>query len=229
MSGDSSHTVRGPGTDDGSSTVRGAPSVNSDAAASRHVQTLSWNSVQVPGEHTSLLQTVSEINSPSPSKSYGATPQASDTSIDIGITKVNSADVLGKVVFWLFIVCLIAPLMLIVCLICWGLVVTIPMAKLNWVLIKHLFSRPDSIRFCAAPPAVVVAEPNTGVSATSAGIPHFSVKHPRISAGQVAPSGFSKVLLCTYRAVGLQYYKYTIGGVRSFPLPSYMLTHFHRR
>lgn len=216
MSGDSSHTVRG--TDDGSSTIRGVPLPESATITPtpRHVQTLSWNTVNIPTEHTSLLQTVSEIHSPSPSKSYGATPSSRSANTSIGITKVHTADVLGKVCFWLFIVCLIAPLMLVVCLICWGLVVTIPMAKLNWALIKHLFSQPESIRFCAAPPAVVVAEhadSPDGASADESGVPHFSFKHPRISAGQTAPSGSSKVLLCTYRAVGLQYYKYTVGGV----------------
>ncbi|KIY65228.1 hypothetical protein CYLTODRAFT_379736 [Cylindrobasidium torrendii FP15055 ss-10] len=208
LSAESSHTVR-----DAASTVRAG-----SHAQSSHVQTLSWNPVTIPGEHTSLLQTVSEIR---PSKSYGATVSpASDTSEDsIGVAKANNAaDLLGKICFWTFIVALIAPLMLIVCLICWGLVVTIPMAKLNWALLKHLFTQPHSIRFCAAPPAVVVAEaadeedpesPEDTASPTS----RFSVKHPRISPGQVAPSGSSKVLLCIYRAVGWKYYKYTVGGV----------------
>jgi Ca2+:H+ antiporter len=46
-------------------------------------------------------------------------------------------------------------------------------------------------------------------------VAQFAVKHPRLSEGQSAPSGSpsSTVLLCTYRAVGLQYYKYTVGGV----------------
>lgn len=45
--------------------------------------------------------------------------------------------------------------------------------------------------------------------------PQFSVKHTRLAEGQLAPSGSptSTVLLCTYRAVGSQYYKYTVGGV----------------
>jgi Ca2+:H+ antiporter len=43
----------------------------------------------------------------------------------------------------------------------------------------------------------------------------YVLKRARLKAGQVAPTSgpTSTVLLCTYRAVGLQYYKYTIGGV----------------
>ena len=45
--------------------------------------------------------------------------------------------------------------------------------------------------------------------------PSFTVKRPRLSAGQLAPSGSptATVLLCIYRAVGWKYYKYTVGGV----------------
>jgi Ca2+:H+ antiporter len=93
------------------------------------------------------------------------------------------------------------------------------MAKLNWALIKHIFEQPTTIRFCAAPPAVVVSSDQIASSpGGESGLPphhQFSVKHPRLAAGQAAPSGSpaSTVLLCTYRAIGWQYYKYTIGGV----------------
>ncbi|KAK0221676.1 hypothetical protein IW262DRAFT_1375415 [Armillaria fumosa] len=218
-SGDSSHTVRAPDSDNqSSSTIRGGASDSPPRA--QHVQTMSWNSVIIPGEHTSLLQTVSEMHSPPPSKSYGATLSTTSSESSVGAAKENpKATTLGKICFWLGMISIIAPLMLIVCLICWGLIVTIPMAKLNWALLTHIFSHPDIIRFCAAPPSVVVSEQveptNAGDSASSPGASRtqFSVKHPRIAAGQVAPSGSSKVLLCTYRAVGFQYYKYTVGGV----------------
>jgi Ca2+:H+ antiporter len=96
------------------------------------------------------------------------------------------------------------------------------MAKLNWALITYLIERPTSIRFCAAPPAVVISSPSTEASTAEDGTPvpmqppQFSVKHPRLSEGQQAPSSgspTSRVLLCTYRAVGWKYYKYTVGGV----------------
>ncbi|KAK7682426.1 hypothetical protein QCA50_014631 [Cerrena zonata] len=110
--------------------------------------------------------------------------------------------------------------MLLVCLACWGLVFFIPMAKLNWALIKHLFQHPTNIRFCAAP--VVVSEQTTEPSPDSEDQPsssqttsRLSFKHTRLSAGQAAPSGSptSTVLLCTYRAFGWKFYKYTVGGV----------------
>lgn len=206
----SNDTVRG--VDDAFNTIR-AP--GQSIIPAHHVQTLSWDPVIVPGEHTSLLQAVEEVHSPPPpSKSYGATlSEASSSESSIEINKADSAAVLGKVCFWVFLVCIIAPLMLVVCIVCWGLVVTIPMAKLTWALLKHLFMQPDGLRFCAAPAAVVVAEEAGEAEAAEAGVPHFSVKHPRITIGQIAPSGSSKVLLCTYRAVGLKYYKYTVGGV----------------
>lgn len=158
---------------------------------------------------------------PRPSKSYGTTTFSPSHST-IGATKDSSpsSDFLGKACYWLALITVIAPLMLVACIACWGLVITIPMAKLNWALITYLFERPTSIRFCAAPPAVVVSSSTEAVaedgSPTPPQPPHFSVKYPRLSEGQAAPSSgspTSKVLLCTYRAVGWKYYKYTVGGV----------------
>ncbi|KAH8114588.1 hypothetical protein DFH11DRAFT_1591982 [Phellopilus nigrolimitatus] len=158
-----------------------------------------------------------------PKRSYGTVP----TVKHIGRVqkKSSSSDWLGKAIFWLLLTSIVAPLMLIVCLICWFLVVTIPMAKLNWALIKHMFQRPTSIRFCAAPPALIVSSPpdpssSAGQSdeAGRARETTFTLKSTRLSAGQAAPSGSpsSTVLLCTYRAVGFRYYKYTVGGVNIF-------------
>jgi Ca2+:H+ antiporter len=179
-----------------------------------HSQTVSWS----PSETVSLIRPIQV-----PFKSYGATTSVSSNS-SIRTTKDanQAADLLGMACFWLFLVTIITPLLLIACIACWGLVITIPMAKLNWTLIKYLFERPTSIRFCAAPPAVVISSPSTEGIASEDGTPvplqapQFSVKHPRLSEGQQAPSSGSpnsKVLLCTYRAVGWKYYKYTVGGV----------------
>ncbi|KAJ7288526.1 hypothetical protein C8J57DRAFT_1430608 [Mycena rebaudengoi] len=205
---------------DGDGTIRGVPLSEASTIMPQHVQSVSWNPVEIPAEHTSLLQRITP-----PSKSYGATTvsaTSSDTSVGAAKTS-HTGDILGRVCFWLAFICIIAPLMLFVCLICWGLVVTIPMAKLNWALITHIFSQPTTLRFCAAPPAVVisspsqVASPEEGSSATAtaaAAPPQFSVKHPRLAEGQAAPgAAASTVLLCTYRATGSQYYKYTVGGV----------------
>ena len=163
----------------------------------------------VPAENTPLVQSV-------PKKVYGAInpsdPIASKET-------ASAAHWLGKAVFWLAFTCIIAPILLFVTLICWALVVTIPMAKLNWELVKHLWSRPLNIRFCAAPPPTVVHNelPSSEQTAASEARASYTLQRTRLSAGQVAPhlSGTprSTVLLCTYRAVGLRYYKYTVGGV----------------
>ncbi|KAJ6557240.1 hypothetical protein DFH09DRAFT_986785 [Mycena vulgaris] len=197
-------------------TVRGVPLSETSTIMPQHVQSVSWNPVDAPAEHTSLLQRV-----PPPSRSYGATAlsaASSDSSIGAAKAANPASDVLGRICFWLAFACIIAPLMLFVCILCWGLVVTIPMAKLNWALITHIFSQPTTLRFCAAPPAVVVSSPSPPQLAADADAPptppQFSVKHPRLAEGQAAPgAAASTVLLCTYRATGSQYYKYTVGGV----------------
>ncbi|KAH7910835.1 hypothetical protein BJ138DRAFT_1064309 [Hygrophoropsis aurantiaca] len=168
-------------------------------------------------ETTSLLATVNERAHALPSKSYGATPTHS------ALSKGFSSDFIGRAFFWLFFVVIIAPLMFLTCVACWALIITIPMAKLNWALIKYIFAGPTKLRFCAAPPAVVVPSPQSSIepeSDTAAGSSapfEFSIKHPRLSEGQVAPSHTgsptSTILLCVYRAVGWKYYKYTVGGV----------------
>lgn len=154
--------------------------------------------------------------------SYGTMPNSNRTHKTSGNPPLD--DWLGRAFFWIFLTVIIAPVMLLVCLVCWFLVLTVPMAKLNWALVKHMFQRPDSIRFCMAPPAVLVTSTTTSstdVDSPSPGIPQestFTVKSARLSAGQAAPSGApsSTVLLCTYKAMGLQYYKYTVGGVNIF-------------
>ena len=189
-------------------------------------QNISWAS-EPARESTPLL---GHQCSPVPSKSYGTTVLPSSTSSSRTVDPENDyneppkGNLIGKVCFWLALVLIIAPLMLFACMICWFLVITIPMAKLNWALIQYLFTRPTQIRFCAAPPVVIVSSADQQDGNRSEHehgqdneppIAQFSVKHPRLSAGQAAPSGSptSTVLLCTYRAVGFKFYKYTVGGV----------------
>lgn len=140
--------------------------------------------------------------------------------------KSRGSDVLGKIVFWLLFTSIIAPIMLFICLVCWFLVITVPMAKLNWALLKHMFDSPYQIRFCAAPPVPPrhvtrehSAEDGFEATTTTTTQPDLTPFKPaRLSAGQIAPYGSpsSKVLLCTYHAIGLRYYKYTVGGVNIF-------------
>ncbi|KAF9013381.1 hypothetical protein BDQ17DRAFT_1419538 [Cyathus striatus] len=235
---ESSSSRRWSGGSEGTETIRGVPipespvvtretSAASRTPAMQHGATVSWQSDVMPGETTALLTRHREMRIPLPVKSYGATPLPASPPLSTASSSFTAIkesianDFIGKVCFWLFLVTIIAPLMLLVCMVCWGLVVTVPMAKLNWALIKHLFEHPTSIRFCAAPPVVVVTaagdeERTPGAVEEGTPVPaRFSVKHPRLSEGQLAPSGSptSTVLLCVYRAVGWQYYKYTVGGV----------------
>ncbi|RXW24468.1 hypothetical protein EST38_g1371 [Candolleomyces aberdarensis] len=204
----SNATVRGPVTDRGSiDTVRHSEIDTQRLSASE--------------ERTPLLAQ-RDSNLPAPSKSYGTSEHVPTTAFGTATSQSKASDLLGKICFWLAFISIIAPLILLACLICWALVVTIPMARLNWQLIKYMFTRPFTIRFCAAPPVVVVATPPNGpATANAAEVPQspapaqFAITHPRLSEGQLAPSGSpaSTVLLCVYKAVGAEYYKYTVGGV----------------
>jgi Ca2+:H+ antiporter len=181
-------------------------------------RTGSWSEIPITTETSHLLGRHPGGGVPlGPSRSYGAA-YSSVTGEPIKIS--TTEDILGRICFWLALVTVIAPLMLLVCMICWAMIIAVPMAKLNWALIKYLFQHPTSIRFCSAPSIVFL--PAEGSSPEDAGenggnSTPMRVK-PRLSAGQDAPSGVpsSKVLLCIYRAVGLQFYKYTIGGVNIF-------------
>ena len=166
--------------------------------------------VSEPNEETSLL-TRRAVVDVSNQRSYGALPAYSTT----GVSKQTQGWLLGKLCFWLFLLSIIVPLLLVVCIICYALVFTIPMARLNWALIKHLIQHPTSIRFCSAPAIVSVSAPVETEGNASTGTSTFTTKSTRLAAGQLAPSGSptSTVLLCIYRATGWQYYKYTIGGV----------------
>ncbi|KAI0078211.1 hypothetical protein K474DRAFT_948733 [Panus rudis PR-1116 ss-1] len=194
------------------------PSSNQSTITPRHTpqhpQSTSWDS-SLPNETTALLGN-GRPQPLKPSKSYGAAPLTQAT-YAIGVGHGKSSDVLGRICFWLFLASIIAPLMFLVCLMCWALVFTVPMARLNWALIKHLFQHPTDIRFCAAPAVVAVPTSQNDEAPHSASNtePPTAFKRARLSAGQIAPSGSptSTVLLCTYSAFGWKYYKYTIGGV----------------
>jgi Ca2+:H+ antiporter len=177
-------------------------------------------------EASALLSSKLQVSLASP-RSYGATLSSTTSPLKPSTTELW----LGRAVFWLLMVFLIAPLMLIVCIVCWALVVAIPMARLNWVLMQYLFMHPTDIRFCAPPELVYVPVPHTEEPQTPV-IPEVdeederstehdnevatpTLQRPRLAAGARAPSGApsSRVLLCIYRAAGVKYYKYTIGGV----------------
>lgn len=93
----------------------------------------------------------------------------------------------GRVIFFLFFYGLITPLLFVVSGICWFLVFWIPMGKVTMLLFYHLRRHPLALSF----------ESDTDYS-RSANIPH------------------SSILVCTYRAVGLKYWKYTVDGTNIF-------------
>lgn len=96
---------------------------------------------------------------------------------------------LGRVIFFLFFYLLITPCLFLVSGICWFLVFTIPMGKVTLLLFYHLRRHPLAMSFHTDS--------------------HYSRVQPRGDSNSV-------VLLCTYRAVGLKYWKYTIDGTNIF-------------
>lgn len=140
----------------------------------------------------------------------------------------KKAKFLGRIVYWPCFLFVVAPIMLFVCVLCWGLVLTIPMAKLTWLLLKILYTRPLEINFRSAPQVSVPNTLNTPSGSPDSGdgsgdttaaedsSPNgYTMRRARLKAGQLAPTAGprSTVLLCTYRAMGVQYLKYTVGGV----------------
>ncbi|KAJ5175483.1 Low affinity vacuolar monovalent cation/H(+) antiporter [Penicillium canariense] len=95
---------------------------------------------------------------------------------------------LGRVVFFVFFYFLVGPLMLIVSLVCWLLVFWIPMGRVTTILVSHLRRHPLALSF------------------------HSDTSYSRRATGTSSPS----ILLCTYRAAGTRYWKYTIDGTNVF-------------
>ena len=94
---------------------------------------------------------------------------------------------IGRVIFFVFFYFLLAPLLLFASGICWFMVFWIPMGKATILLFYHLRRHPLALSF-------------NSESSYSRG-------------GSSSPSS---ILLCSYRAVGLKYWKYTIDGTNIF-------------
>ena len=94
---------------------------------------------------------------------------------------------IGRVIFFVFFYFLLAPLLLLASGICWFLVFWIPMGKVTLLLFYHLRRHPLALSFNA------------------------DTTYSRNGSSQS-----SSILLCTYRAVGLKYWKYTIDGTNIF-------------
>ena len=93
----------------------------------------------------------------------------------------------GRIIFFVFFYGLVTPLLFLASGLCWFLVFTIPMGKVTLLLHHHLRRHPLALSF------------------------HSDSQYTR---GPDAPS--SSILLCTYRAVGSKYWKYTIDGTNIF-------------
>ena len=93
----------------------------------------------------------------------------------------------GRVIFFVFFYFLITPLLLLVSGVCWFMVFWIPMGKVTLLLFHHLRRHPLAMTF------------------------HSDAAYSRGPSGQS-----SSILLCTYRAVGLKYWKYTVDGTNIF-------------
>ncbi|EXJ66946.1 Ca2+:H+ antiporter [Cladophialophora psammophila CBS 110553] len=93
---------------------------------------------------------------------------------------------LGRVIFFVFFYFNVAPLMLLVSMVCWLMVFWIPMGRVTLILFYHLRKRPLALTF------------------------HRDVSQARSSTKP------SSILLCTYRAVGIKYWKYTVDGTNIF-------------
>lgn len=94
---------------------------------------------------------------------------------------------IGRVIFFLFFYFLITPSLFIVSAICWFLVFWIPMGKVTMLLFDHLRRHPLALSF-----------------------------ESDISYARVPAQPHSSVIVCTYRAVGLKYWKYTVDGTNIF-------------
>jgi Ca2+:H+ antiporter len=94
---------------------------------------------------------------------------------------------IGRVIFFVFFYFFITPLLLLVSLICWMMVFWIPMGRVTGLLWYHLRRHPLALSF------------------------HSDASYSRSASTQP-----SSILLCTYRAVGTKYWKYTIDGTNIF-------------
>ncbi|KAK8134370.1 hypothetical protein PG984_006382 [Apiospora sp. TS-2023a] len=94
---------------------------------------------------------------------------------------------IGRVVFFIFFYGLIGPSLILVSGICWLMVFWIPMGKVTILLFDHLKRHPLALSFESD---ITQARNNDGT--------------------------YSSILLCTYRAVGSKYWKYTVDGTNIF-------------
>jgi Ca2+:H+ antiporter len=133
--------------------------------------------------------------------------------------------------FYLFMYTIITPMHLIVAAICWMFVVSIPMSKLNFVLLNHILNEPLELFVHSSNPPpfqinTIFKKIHKNENAGDESVLPLINTHGDSSSSYPATtpqsvdfnstyqvSGHSEIILCTYRAIGLRYYKYTLGGI----------------
>jgi len=115
---------------------------------------------------------------------------------------------------------IITPMHLIVAAICWMFVVSIPMSKLNFVLLNHLLNEPlELFVHSSNPPPFQFntifkkIKKNDDDEAVLPLINSQTNSQANDFSSNYQISGQTEIILCTYRAIGLRYYKYTFGGI----------------
>ncbi|KAK9241447.1 Sodium/calcium exchanger protein-domain-containing protein [Lipomyces kononenkoae] len=115
----------------------------------------------------------------------------SDTSIESGMPYATKRRLfgrgqwnLGRIIFYLCFYLLVYPALLVVAAICWFMVFSIPMARVTVHLSSHLRRHPLALSF----------------------------HHDRSMTRHDESFENTSILLCTYRAFGWNYYKYTVDG-----------------
>ena len=103
---------------------------------------------------------------------------------------------LGRIIFFGLFYGFMAPLMLAVAALCWFMIFWIPMGRVLTILFHHLRKRPLALTF------------------------HPDVSYTR---DNTKPSS---IILCTYRAAGLKYWKYTLDGTNIFLINSLSIVVF---
>lgn len=94
---------------------------------------------------------------------------------------------LGRVAFYTIFYGFVAPLILLVSLLCWLLVFWIPMGRVTYILFHHIRRHPLAL----------------------------SIESDH-TYGRIPMSPSSSIILCTYRGAGLRYWKYTLDGTNIF-------------
>lgn len=158
-------------------------------------------------ENTSLVQ------GPQRMTSYGAVYE------NISQHKITPPkSKLAEWVYCMVLVVVLAPPLYIVSALTFFTVIPIPMGKLLYELIGHLYKCPTQIRFRPAPKVLLPTQTDNDEDENFVPSNRFTV--PKLKAGQSLPptkhGETSTVLLCVYNAGSTRYYKFTVGGVNIF-------------